>query len=286
MTVFAKPTKVQVDSFIKHPSHAVALSGVSGAGKNQVAKYIATKIFEISEEKIATHPYIKTIQATGKDAIATVREAQEFLQLTVPGKATLRRCIIVSDADNLGHEAQNALLKTLEEPPEDTVIVLTVSDENRLLDTVKSRLSWLQVYPLSPEESLASLQDAYPKDEIIKAWHISDGSIGLLINILQDNEAHPLVAAIEQAKSTLKQSAYERLISVDLLLKNKEFNLGVFLDATHRLLRAALSSAAAKGDKRQAQVLTVQIKNTLQAKEYVQKNVQPKLVLTELFYAL
>jgi len=286
MTIFAKNTKEKVDNFINHPSHALALSGVSGAGKYRVAQHIASDIFNISEEKISASPYIKIISATGKDAIATVREAQEFLQLTVPGKAVFRRCIIIADADNLGHEAQNALLKTLEEPPEDTVIILTISDENKLVDTVRSRLNWLRVYPLSQEEALATLQDTYPKNEIVKAWHISDGAVGLLINILQDNEAHPLVAAIEQAKGTLKQSAYERLANIDPLLKSKEFNLLLFLDATHRLLRAALSSAATKGDKHQTQVLAGQIKNTLKAKEYVQKNVQPKLVLTELFYSL
>ncbi len=286
MTIFSKHTREKVDNFIKHPSNALAITGVSGSGKYQVAQHIASEVFDVSEDKVATSPYIKVISATGKDAIATVRDAQEFLQLTVPGKAVFRRCIIIADADNLGHEAQNALLKTLEEPPEDTVIIVTVSDENKLLDTVKSRLSWLKVHPLSQEEALAKLQDTYPKNEVTKAWHISEGAIGLLINILQDNETHPLVAAIEQAKGTLKQSAFERLTSLDPFLKSKEFNLQLFLDATHRLLRAALSSAAAKGDKRQAQMLATQIKNTLQAKEHVQKNVQPKLVLTELFYSL
>ncbi len=286
MIILSKNTETKINNFLAKPSHAVALAGVEGSGKQQLAQYTAAKMLDIPEDKISTHPYVRIITATAKDGIATVREVHNFLRLTVPGSASIRRCIVIADADKLGQEAQNALLKMLEEPPEDTVIITTVSDTYKLLDTVQSRMAWLQVYPISQEEALKHLQNEYKKEEIIKAWHISGGSVGLLVSILKDNENHPLVAAIEKARETLQQTSYERLIGIDPLVKDKNFDLLLFLDAMHRLLKAALNSAAAKQAQKETTTLTQQIKNTLYAKEQALYNVQPKLLLTELFYTL
>jgi DNA polymerase-3 subunit delta' len=72
-----------------------------------------------------------------------------------PARA-LRRIAIIDDAETLNLSAQNALLKTLEEPPGDAIIFLIASGDRALLDTVRSRLRMVRFGPLSAGE-LASI---------------------------------------------------------------------------------------------------------------------------------
>jgi DNA polymerase-3 subunit delta' len=68
-----------------------------------------------------------------------------------------RRCALIPGADRLNEEAQNALLKTLEEPPGSRLLVLTACRPGALLPTVISRLARLRLRPLSADEVAACL---------------------------------------------------------------------------------------------------------------------------------
>jgi DNA polymerase III subunit delta' len=59
------------------------------------------------------------------------------------------RVAIVADADRMTEDAQSAFLKTLEEPPADTVLLLTAADEERLLPTIRSRVIRIRVAPVA-----------------------------------------------------------------------------------------------------------------------------------------
>jgi len=65
------------------------------------------------------------------------------------------KIVIVDDADMMNQYAANAFLKTLEEPPENSVIILISSKPDRLPDTIRSRCSRINFTPLSPDECLA-----------------------------------------------------------------------------------------------------------------------------------
>ena len=69
-----------------------------------------------------TRTLISERSATEKGSIAIeqIRALISFFQLKVPGKTKIKRVAIIQDADRMGLEAQNALLKALEEPPEDS----------------------------------------------------------------------------------------------------------------------------------------------------------------------
>ena len=65
-----------------------------------------------------------------------------------------KKIYIIDNSDTMTKEAQNCLLKTLEEPPEYAVIILLVSNENNILNTIKSRCTKILFNPLSKEELL------------------------------------------------------------------------------------------------------------------------------------
>jgi len=79
------------------------------------------------------------------------------------------RAVVVDDADSMNEEAQNALLKALEEPPRGSVLVLVSSRPDRLLDTIVSRCQELRLSPLDDEEVLAVVgPDAAPLVELAR----------------------------------------------------------------------------------------------------------------------
>lgn len=84
-----------------------------------------------------------------KTVIISVDEARavpRFLSMT-PAEGGWR-VVVIEDADGMNDQAQNALLKTLEEPPARAVLLLTTSAPDRLLPTIRSRVRRLDLFPL------------------------------------------------------------------------------------------------------------------------------------------
>ena len=86
----------------------------------------------------AVHPDVETISPDGQFIkIDQVREVQDRLGL-IPYEAK-KRVVIFSQAERMNLQSANAFLKTLEEPPGDTLIILCAEHSNRLLETIRSR---------------------------------------------------------------------------------------------------------------------------------------------------
>src|SRR5687768_4444360 len=102
-------TKAAVYNFIAHPSHALLLAGEEGSGQRQVATIIQDKLLGSQ-----TTGAIKLI-GDQKRAITIdeIREIREFTKLKTSGSEGLRRLVIIDNAQSMGLEAQNALLKIL-----------------------------------------------------------------------------------------------------------------------------------------------------------------------------
>jgi len=128
-------------------------------GKNEtesdgpVDKISAAEFEKIKSElvkKELNHYYKLDIPNANDIKINSIREIQKYLTLK---SATLqKRVIIISEADLMNEAAQNALLKNLEEPPENTYFILTTSNLNALRETIRSRCQEFQFSPLSETE--------------------------------------------------------------------------------------------------------------------------------------
>jgi DNA polymerase-3 subunit delta' len=95
-----------------------------------------------------------------------------------------RRVVIIDKADEILVEGQNALLKTLEEPPTASSFVLVTSRPGLLLPTVRSRCQHLRFGPLAPAEVAAVLMrdHAFTEADAHAAAALSDGSIGVALD--------------------------------------------------------------------------------------------------------
>ena len=116
-----------------------------------------------------------------------------------------RRVVVIDEADALLAEAQNALLKTLEEPPSASVFVLITARPDLLLPTVRSRCHQLRFGPLAPAEvaSVLMRDHGFAEADAHAAAAASDGSLG---RALQDT-AEDAVEAREAAAKLLHSAA-------------------------------------------------------------------------------
>jgi DNA polymerase-3 subunit delta' len=121
---------------------------------------------------------------------------------------------IIADADRLGAEAENLLLRTLEEPPPRSMFILTVEDASALLPTTVSRCQCIRLRPVPREEIAAALMERHgvEADRAAMLAALSEGRPGWAIEAAS-NPAHLAAreAAIERAERAALGSRLERL---------------------------------------------------------------------------
>jgi len=100
-----------------------------------------------------------------------------------------RKMFILSDCQNMNAAAQNKLLKTLEEPPENVVILMGTSREYSVLPTVRSRVKTLELQPFSESEVLSVLSDKYGgRPDLDMIAEASGGLLGRAENMASDSD--------------------------------------------------------------------------------------------------
>lgn len=262
--------------------HGILLSAPKGSGKGAIARLLAEWLIGL-ENGLDTYAYFRSIDsADGKGiGIEAIRDLEHFLSLKVPGKNPTNRLVLIEDAHLLTHEAQNALLKTLEEPPAATNIILTASHEQSLLPTIRSRVQTVHLIRPEKTELLKIFKSqGFNEDLISQAYSISGGLPGLMHALLSDEE-HSLLEATRRTRVLLSQTTYERLLNVDELSKNRELAAGITLimqQMAHVSLQTARGAAAIKW--------RAILDSSYAASEALVKNGSPKLVLTKLMLTL
>lgn len=274
-------TKSALDFFIANPAQGLLITGEDGSGKGSLASYIV--------EALVTGKQSQYIKLIGQDnlviPIEAIREIIQFTKLTVPGVGVFRRAIIVEHAHNLTIEAQNALLKLLEEPPANTLIILTVNRATELLPTISSRLQSIAVLPIALNSAIKYFKDEFPVNEITPNFHISGGNVGLLSVLLNQKSEHTLVDHISLAKQILSSSMFEKLAMVDYLSKQKE-DIDFILLSLMRVSRAALQQAITTSNTKNIIRWNNSLRHIIKARDMVKSRPNSKLLLTELMLHL
>lgn len=281
-------TADHIEQFASAPRHALLLVGPHGIGKTYVSEYVLAKVLGLAPEKLASHQYYKVLTPDkGTISIDAIRELQRFLQLKTLGKGSasgFNRAVLIEHAEGLTTEAQNAYLKLLEEPPADTIMLLTASTPRALLPTIRSRLQSISVY--APESSVVHAHFAdHDKTLVTQAYFLSGGLPGLMHALLADDKGHPLFRAVAQAKEILQKSTFERLAMVESLAKSKD-DAHYVLEALGHIAQTGLATATAKGDAAKVTQWHRVLKETQTAGNALAGNGNTKLVLTNMMLQL
>jgi DNA polymerase-3 subunit delta' len=101
-----------------------------------------------------------------------------------------RKVYLIEEADKMTVQAQNCLLKTLEEPPRYAVIILTVSNEDMLLETIRSRVTKYSFRKNTPEEvrQIVESRLSKPIDNMDFIISYSGGIIGTALELVESKE--------------------------------------------------------------------------------------------------
>ena len=183
-------------------SHSYMFVGTEGIGKKMIAKEFAKMILCTNENKYCgkcksciefdsdNNPDFRIIEPEGNSL--KIEQIREF-QKKVAEKPIIsnKKVYIINDSDKMTIEAQNCLLKTLEEPPEFVTIILIGANESAYLDTIKSRCMILHFNKISEEDISKYLEENFQtkinSKIMLKAFQ---GSIGKAIQLQNKQEEY------------------------------------------------------------------------------------------------
>lgn len=143
-------------------AHAYLLTGPRGVGKTSVARILAHEINHLPYDDDSSNLDIIEIDAAsnnGVDDIRALREKAQVAPVSAPKKV-----YIIDEVHMLSKSAFNALLKTLEEPPEHVVFILATTDADRLPATILSRVQQFFFRPIPTEIMTRQLMNIAKKE--------------------------------------------------------------------------------------------------------------------------
>ncbi|MBR1407895.1 MAG: DNA polymerase III subunit delta' [Clostridia bacterium] len=174
-------------------SHAYLFAGPEGTGKRSVARLLAMAALcergmdgpcgecgPCRRVLADTHPDVHTVQPEKGKRDITVGVMRSVLdEVNVHSFEDGAKIFLIPDADKMNSQAQNSLLKTLEEPPENTVFILSTARPAALLPTVRSRLRLVRFHALETAAAAKRLEElGFPAERAAAAARLSQGCVG------------------------------------------------------------------------------------------------------------
>ncbi|HEK8952131.1 TPA: DNA polymerase III subunit delta', partial [Clostridioides difficile] len=176
-------------------NNAYMFEGMDGIGKKKFADELSKLLLDY--ENLENSPDYVLIKPDGNSIkIAQIRNLQSDIVIR-PHKDY--KIYIINNAEKMTVEAQNALLKTLEEPPNYAIIILVTNNKESLLETIKSRCDIIKFSPIPIEDLKRYLINTGIEEERAQLLAIfSRGSIENALNLSQSSEFSMMREDIQQ----------------------------------------------------------------------------------------
>lgn len=177
--------------------NSLLFAGPDGVGKSLFARSLAALVLgDAQRDRInhGNHPDVREFRTEGKVGLHSIDSLRQLSsEVYMAPYESHKKVFIIHDADRMLPTSANALLKTFEEPPEDTIIILLTSAPERLLPTILSRCKRIAFKPIPQEE--------------LKSWiqlHHSDQNAELISMLAKGSLARAL-ALVEEGESSLRK---------------------------------------------------------------------------------
>ena len=241
----------------------------------------------------ANHPDVFTIYPEGASYSIKIEKIRDIIyQASLKPYEARKRVFIINDAEEMTEEAQNALLKLLEEPPRNHILILTASNTAGLLPTVLSRCKVLKFYSLGQDQIQEFLQGGdIEEEEAILFSHMALGSLGRAIDFKEKG----IIALREQVVNDFffrKSALFREKVLTEhidgeiaeslymLLCWYRDLLVSKFTDAQRNLLNIdKASEIASYAGRFSKEKLEKDLLNIMKTIAYLRRNMNPKIAL-------
>lgn len=212
-------------------SHAHLIAGEDGIGKSNLANILAKLILNgnLNREYVDIVNYKSNKSSFGVDDVRNIID--EIYKKPFEGD---KKVIIIYEGNKLTIQAQNALLKTIEEPPEGVHIILLCESLELILDTIKSRCEIYKLTPLTKEELydyIMMKEFNYNENEIKAAIAFSEGIPGRIDRYFNDDNLKKTRNKLIDLVKDLNKNNFEVILhyeeNLSMLKDNKEEILNI-----------------------------------------------------------
>lgn len=139
-----------------------------------------------------------------------------------------KKIFIIEKAESMNASCQNKLLKTLEEPPENVIIILGATSEYPLLSTVKSRVKKLEIAPFNNDVLYKAIEsECEDKEKLKEAINCSDGTVGKTLELYNDEDFIATVNAVNDVIVNMNKSS--EVLTYSTKITNQKIGIDEFL---------------------------------------------------------
>lgn len=288
--------------------HAYCFVGPEHMGKETMAKHIAIQLLGITAAQLSTSADIIFIdrlfdektEKTKKDiSIDQIKELSQFLSRSAL-KAGGHKIAIIKEAERMSMSAQNALLKTLEEPSSKTHIFLITTNDSFLLPTIRSRCHMIRFNAVDISLIEAHLKQLNVSDEDANVMaRLSRGLPGLAISWYHNSEE--FIAYKEEVTRFVElfgKTLHEKMKMVESMFGDKNDAVGTRTDikeilhtwrlvmrdmwlALHDQKELALHHISAIPNFSSEQMLGID-ERIVEAEKMIERNINPRLLIEQI----
>ena len=266
-------TKTRVGRAVENKTipHAFLIGGPSGSGKSILATEIAAAVNCERKNDTASplpcrgcdscrrifegnYPDVKILSKPKDRATLGVEAVKDFREdMFLSSTESEHKIYIIDDAESMTTEAQNALLKVLEEPPKSVMIIMLAKECDRILTTIKSRAQYISMSRFDDEELAKILLrenaeargiKAQGEDHFLSLIKSADGRLGLAIKLLNKKHAEDVdegrANVIRLISAIGQKASYAGIYSAISHFPTKRNEISVALEQVMSALRDLL----------------------------------------------
>ena len=232
--LISKGSKKQIDLFLKDPSNSLVIESNAQESGIEITNDLVKKLLGLNENNdLENYSYFYKIEKNKKNTVAIddIRDLIKKLTLKSLNKNQINRVALIIDGELMSEEAQNSILKLLEEPPKDTVIIILTKSIKALKPTIISRSAIIKLTKPTYDEFTQYFSNDDSEQDSKNKYDLTDGNSDYFNKYLEKNVNLSSSDDIILIKKFLASNKLDRLLMINdfcsdnLIFENLIFTL-------------------------------------------------------------